>query len=102
MSEEQNTAAPVERAVKPKIEGWLSPESEVSESLAYSNHEMVDLCREEYTPLHLIPEGWAQEIENLFGEYWDCAYQEGRLGRSDGDKANDILHRLRKMLPDSE
>lgn len=50
-------------------------------------------------PLYTIPEGWRNEIEELFGEYWDCAYQEGHMNRPDGDKANEILHRLRKLLP---
>lgn len=45
-----------------------------------------------------VPEGWKQEVEDLFGEYWDCAYNEGHLQRSDADKANEILYHLRKLL----
>jgi hypothetical protein len=55
-------------------------------------------------PLYAAPvppagqEGSRHEVEDLLGAYWDCAYQEGHLQRPDGDKANDILHRLRQLL----
>jgi hypothetical protein len=35
-------------------------------------------------------------LEEAVGAYWDCAYQEGHLGRQDGDKANAILHEIRR------
>lgn len=34
-------------------------------------------------------------LENAVGDYWNCAYQEGHLNRSDGDRANAILHEIR-------
>lgn len=40
----------------------------------------------------------SNQIEELLGAYWDCAYQEGHLRRSDGDKANQILHDLKRAI----
>lgn len=40
----------------------------------------------------------AQQVEDLFAEYWDIAYNEGHLQRPDGDKANVVLHKLRALL----
>lgn len=38
------------------------------------------------------------ELEELLGAYWDCAYQEGHLQRADGNKANKILHDIREAI----
>jgi len=38
------------------------------------------------------------ELEELLGAYWDCAYQEGHLHRIDGNKANKILHDIREAI----
>ena len=37
-------------------------------------------------------------FEEAVGDYWDCAYREGRLNRADGNKANAILHEIRSAV----
>jgi hypothetical protein len=36
-----------------------------------------------------------KELETLLGDYWELAYEEGRLRISNGDKANEVLHKIR-------
>jgi hypothetical protein len=36
-----------------------------------------------------------EELESLLGDYWELAYEEGRLRISNGDKANEVLHKIR-------
>lgn len=38
-----------------------------------------------------------KEFEVLLEHYWDLAYLEGKSGISQGDKANDLLHALKKL-----
>lgn len=35
------------------------------------------------------------ELESLLDQYWNLAFQEGKTGVSQGDKANEVLHALR-------
>lgn len=35
---------------------------------------------------------------DLLGEYWDTAYEEGRLFSSQGNRANDALHAIREHV----
>jgi hypothetical protein len=85
-------SAPVERNVMPRYGiQWNGPKDPIAT-------EMVDGY---WTPWHLANDTIMKlriEVEELFGEYWDCAYQEGHLNRPDGDKANEILHRLRNLF----
>jgi transposase len=37
------------------------------------------------------------EFEELLESYWNLAYTEGETGESHGDKANEILFRLRTL-----
>lgn len=47
---------------------------------------------------HMEMSGWKREaFEELLGEYWSLAYSEGKDGVSHGDKANEVLHKLRTM-----
>lgn len=36
-----------------------------------------------------------EAFDELLGEYWNLAYTEGKTGESQGDKANEVLHKLR-------
>lgn len=36
-----------------------------------------------------------EALEEAVSAYWDCAYEEGRLRRPDGNKANAILAEIR-------
>lgn len=38
------------------------------------------------------------ELEEAVSAYWDCAYQEGHLRRSDGTKAQEILSNIRATV----
>ena len=38
-----------------------------------------------------------KEFEDLLGQYWDLAHLEGKSGVSQGDKANEVLHALKKL-----
>ena len=38
-----------------------------------------------------------KQLQELLGEYWDCAYNEGHLRRPDGNTANRILHRILEL-----
>ena len=44
------------------------------------------------------PVGKNRCFEAALDAYWDCAYQEGHLGRSDGDKSAAILREIRQCL----
>lgn len=35
------------------------------------------------------------EFEELLERYWQLAHEEGRLQKSNGDEANEVLHKLR-------
>ena len=39
----------------------------------------------------------SKEFEDLLGQYWDLAHLEGKSGVSQGDKANEVLHALKKL-----
>ena len=36
------------------------------------------------------------ELEQLLDDYWELAYEEGRLQISNGDAANEVLHKIRE------
>lgn len=38
------------------------------------------------------------DFEELLGQYWEIAFTEGLTGLRDGNKANEILHKLRAVL----
>ena len=43
-----------------------------------------------------------KQIEELLAQYWDCAFEEGKTGISQGDKANLILHGIRVAISEQE
>ena len=45
--------------------------------------------------------GMNKEFEALLGQYWDLAYLEGKSGISQGDKANEVLHALKRLTEPS-
>lgn len=39
-----------------------------------------------------------ESFDELLYDYWNLAYKEGKTGESQGDKANEVLHKLRTAL----
>lgn len=41
----------------------------------------------------------AYKLNELLGQYWDIAYEEGQCGEPNGSAANDVLHKIRQLFP---